>query len=235
MFRTFVFALGSRSLTQEGKPVEIGSRAFDLLAVLLRSKGNLVSKDEIFSYVWPSTRVEESNLRFQMATLRKALGLDRDLIKTVPGRGYLFTLERAEAGGPRPQVERSATPTVVVIDDDEGTRDALGGLLESTGLRVELHGSVQSFLARPSPVQVDCLILDVWMPGQNGLSFQKDLRSDGHTMPIIFISGHADVPMSVQAMKAGAVEFLTKPVRHQDLLAAVRDALDITDPHFVTV
>lgn len=233
-FREFEVRPGTRTLLLRGNVVPIGSRAFDLLVVLLAARGQLVATDAIFAHVWPSTIVEQSNLRFQMATLRKALGPHRDAIKTIPGRGYMLVDDR-QAPGPRPgsatpalTISRSPAdrPTVVVIDDDIGTREALTGLLRSVGMAVEPFGSVGAFLERASTVEPGCLILDVWMPGQSGLDFQVELVRRGRRPPIIFISGHADVPMSVQAMKAGAVEFLTKPVRHQDLLDAVRQAID---------
>jgi len=117
-------------------------------------------------------------------------------------------------------------PTVVVIDDDEEIREGLQGLLGSVGLRVELFASVQEFLGSARPDRPGCLVLDVRLPGRSGLDFHDDLAMANVHMPVIFISGHADVPMSVRAMKAGAVEFLTKPVRHQDLLDAIQRALD---------
>jgi FixJ family two-component response regulator len=119
-----------------------------------------------------------------------------------------------------------AEATVVVIDDDEDIREALQGLLGSVGLRVELFTSVQEFLGSARPDHLGCLVLDVRLPGQSGLDFHDDLVRANVHMPVIFISGHADVPMSVRAMKAGAVEFLTKPVRHQDLLDAIQRAVD---------
>ena len=120
----------------------------------------------------------------------------------------------------------SEEPTVVVIDDDEEIREGLQGLLGSVGLRVELFASVQEFLGSARPDRSGCLVLDVRLPGRSGLDFNDDLASANVQMPVIFISGHADIPMSVRAMKAGAVEFLTKPVRHQDLLDAIQRALD---------
>jgi len=121
---------------------------------------------------------------------------------------------------------REAEPTVVVIDDDEEIRKGLQGLLVSVGLRVELFASVQEFLGSSRPDRPGCLVLDVRLPGRSGLDFHDDLAGANVHMPVIFISGHADVPMSVRAMKAGAVEFLTKPVRGQDLLDAIQRALD---------
>jgi len=119
-----------------------------------------------------------------------------------------------------------ARPIVVVIDDDQEIRAALQSLLRSVGLRVELFGSVQEFLANARPDPPGCLVLDVRLPGRSGLDFHEDLVKANIHLPVIFISGHADVPMSVRAMKAGAVEFLTKHVRHQDLLEAIQRAID---------
>ena len=120
-------------------------------------------------------------------------------------------------------------PVVVVIDDDPDIRDALHGLLRAVGLRVASFASVQEFLASVSPDLPGCLVLDVRLPGQSGLEFQGELAKANLHLPIIFISGHADVPMSVRAMKRGAIEFLTKPFRDQDLLDAIQ--LAITQDH----
>lgn len=114
---------------------------------------------------------------------------------------------------------------VAVIDDDADVREALGGLFRSVGLDVELFRSVQEFRASPGRDGFGCLVLDVRLPGTSGLDFQSELQQADRQVPIVFISGHADVAMSVRAMKAGAVEFLTKPVRDQDLLDAVQAAL----------
>lgn len=241
-FRRFTVVPGARRLFADGVTIELGSRAFDLLVVLLQSAGRVVSKTDIFAYVWPSTIVEESNLRFQMAALRSALGPDRDIIKTVPGRGYLLiaepSLSAEEAGVSGPgraaaanvatstkAVAGSANPTIAVIDDDEGVRDALEGLLTSAGLPSETFASVQAYRDRHWAEPPACIILDVWLPGTSGIDFQDEMASEGRHPPVIFISGHADVHTSVRAMKAGAVEFLTKPVRHQELLDAVQSAI----------
>jgi FixJ family two-component response regulator len=117
-------------------------------------------------------------------------------------------------------------PAVVVIDDDRDVRDAIGSLLLSVGLRVQSFGSVVEFLENASPASFGCLVLDVRLPGRSGLDFYEDLIKANVSLPVVFISGHADVPMSVRAMKAGAVEFLTKPVRHQDLLDAIQLAIE---------
>src|SRR3984893_14448261 len=122
--------------------------------------------------------------------------------------------------------DKEAEATVAVIDDDPDIREALRGLLRSVGLRVELFASVQEFLGTARPDLPGCLILDVRLPGRSGLDLQEDVAKANMQLPVIFIRGHADVPMSVRAMKAGAVEFLTKPVRDQDLLDAIQRALD---------
>jgi FixJ family two-component response regulator len=119
-----------------------------------------------------------------------------------------------------------AQSIVFVVDDDASLRDALGSLLRSVGLRVEVFGSAADFLRSKLPDAVSCLVLDVRLPGVSGLDFQAELAKAGIHIPIIFITGHGDIPMTVRAMKAGAVEFLTKPFRDQDLLDAVQVALE---------
>jgi FixJ family two-component response regulator len=115
---------------------------------------------------------------------------------------------------------------VVVVDDDKDIRDAIESLLLSVGLRVRSFGSAAELLDSAHPADFGCLVVDVRLPGQSGLDFLDDLVKAHVKVPVVFISGHADVPMSVRAMKAGAVEFLTKPVRHQDLLDAIQSALE---------
>jgi FixJ family two-component response regulator len=117
-------------------------------------------------------------------------------------------------------------PVVFVIDDDAGMRASIQGLLKSVGLRSEAFETPQEFLRGKRPDGPSCLVLDVRLPGINGLEFQRDLADKGFRIPIIFITGHGDIPMSVKAMKSGAVEFLTKPFRDQDLLDAINQALD---------
>jgi FixJ family two-component response regulator len=117
-------------------------------------------------------------------------------------------------------------PTIVVIDDDASMRRALDNLLKSVGFAVELFASPQEFLQSERPARPGCIVLDVRFPGRSGLDMQRDLASSEAQLPIIFITGYGDVPMSVRAMKAGAVEFLTKPFRDQDLLDAVGAALE---------
>jgi FixJ family two-component response regulator len=119
-----------------------------------------------------------------------------------------------------------AQPIVFVVDDDESMRKGLGNLLRSVGLRAETFATAPEFLAAELPSAPRCLILDVRLPGLSGLDFQAKLASANIDIPIIFITGHGDIPMTVRAMKAGAIEFLTKPFRDQDLLDAVQAALD---------
>lgn len=119
-----------------------------------------------------------------------------------------------------------ANATVFVVDDDAAMRDSLKDLIRSVGLRGELYASAQDFLRSQRPDVPGCLVLDVRMPGLSGLDLQRRLTEAGVSTPIIFISGHGDVPMTVRALKAGALEFLTKPFRDQDLLDAIQQALD---------
>jgi DNA-binding response OmpR family regulator len=259
----------TRQLFADGRQVEIGSRAFDLLLVLLNAPGSLVTKKEIMQRLWPSTFVEESNLRQQVAFLRKVLCDYRDVIKTIPGRGYIFAADadtetfetraltspdpdsvpcpregcswanaaayvaNSRESGPRQSLtgrHRQLPPTVVVIDDDRDVRDALKDFLQAAGLRVESFASVQEFQNSACAAQTECLVLDIMLPGRNGLDFHAELASARVDLPVVFISGHADIAMSVRAMKAGAVEFLTKPVRHQDLLDAICLAIGPISP-----
>ncbi|HEU5131484.1 MAG TPA: response regulator, partial [Pyrinomonadaceae bacterium] len=120
----------------------------------------------------------------------------------------------------------TAADMVFVIDDDESIREALKSLIRSVGLSVATFASAQNFLQSSRPDVPSCLILDVRMPGLSGLDLQRDLADANIHIPIIFITGHGDIPMSVRAMKAGAVEFLTKPFRDQDLLDAIQQALE---------
>jgi FixJ family two-component response regulator len=112
-------------------------------------------------------------------------------------------------------------PIVFVIDDDPSVREALDSLLRSVALKVQLFGSSQEFLDAERPNAPGCIVLDVRLPGRSGLDFQHDLTSSGIHLPIIFITGHGDIPMSARAFKAGAIEFLTKPFRDQEFLDAV--------------
>ncbi|HKE59517.1 MAG TPA: response regulator transcription factor [Pyrinomonadaceae bacterium] len=117
-------------------------------------------------------------------------------------------------------------PVVFIVDDDASVRQSIQDLLSSVALRSEAFATTQEFLNSKRPECPGCLVLDVRLPGMSGLDFQRELAETGVNLPIIFITGHGDVPMSVQAMKSGAVEFLMKPFRSQELLDAIQQALD---------
>jgi FixJ family two-component response regulator len=121
---------------------------------------------------------------------------------------------------------RADAPTVFVVDDDAGVRASIHGLLKSAKLRCSSFETAEEFLRNKPPDGPSCLVLDVSLPGVNGLDFQRQLSDAGIQIPIIFITGHGDIPMTVKAMKSGAVEFLTKPFQDQELLDAIRQALD---------
>ncbi|WP_118138485.1 response regulator transcription factor [Oceanicella sp. SM1341] len=132
--------------------------------------------------------------------------------------------EGARSGaGPLPD---AAAPVVAIVDDDEQVRRAMDSLLRSVGLGTRLYGSAAEFLARPAPQDADCLVVDVRMPRVSGLEFQARLAERGSRMPIIFVTGFGDIPLTVHAMKAGAHDVLTKPFREQDLLDSVSGALE---------
>ncbi len=119
----------------------------------------------------------------------------------------------------------AAVPTVFIVDDDSGMRQAVQDLVESVGLRAESFSTGEEFLKRQRTADPSCLVLDVRLPQMSGLDFQRQLTEIGVQIPIIFITAHGDIPMSVRALKSGAVEFLTKPFRDQDLLDAIQQAL----------
>ena len=121
---------------------------------------------------------------------------------------------------------RSDEPTVYLVDDDPGVRRSAKELIESIGLRVEAFASAREFLEAQRPDVPSCLVLDIRLPGLSGLDLQRELGKTSNPLPIIFISGHGDIPMTVQAMKAGAVEFLPKPFRDQQLLDAISHAIE---------
>jgi FixJ family two-component response regulator len=128
----------------------------------------------------------------------------------------------AERGG---SAMSDPTPTVLVIDDDQHLRESIGRLLKSVGLEARLYASIGEFLQSAAPDAPTCLVLDVRMPDKSGLDLQRELKAAERELPIVFITGHGDIPMSVQAMKGGAIEFLTKPFRDQELLDAIQIGL----------
>jgi FixJ family two-component response regulator len=138
---------------------------------------------------------------------------------------------RRRAGIPEDRAQwhramQQAAPIVFIIDDDAGVRASIQGLLKSAGLRSESFESAQEFLGRQRPDAPSCLVLDVRLPGISGLDFQAELARAGVRIPIVFITGHGDIPLTVKAMKGGAVEFLTKPFKDEELLGAIQQALD---------
>jgi len=132
----------------------------------------------------------------------------------------------AETVSSRAEAKSVAHSTVLVIDDDEDLRNSVGRLLRSVGLNTQLFASIPDFLKSERPNTPACLVLDVRLPGKSGLDFQRELATANTHLPIIFITGHGDIPMTVQAMKGGAIEFLTKPFREQDLLDAIQLGLE---------
>jgi FixJ family two-component response regulator len=124
-------------------------------------------------------------------------------------------------------MKATAVPAVFIIDDDQGMRQAIQDLVESVGLRAESFATGEEFIEKPRTAHPSCLVLDVRLPQMSGLDFQRKLAELGVLIPIIFITAHGDIPMSVKALKSGAVEFLTKPFRDQDLLDAIQQALQL--------
>jgi FixJ family two-component response regulator len=123
-------------------------------------------------------------------------------------------------------MKSAPVPTVFIIDDDRGMRQAIHDLVESVGLRAESFATGEEFLGTKRTARPSCLVLDVRLPQMSGLDFQRRLAESGEEIPIIFVTAHGDIPMSVKALKSGAVEFLTKPFRDQDLLDAIQQALE---------
>lgn len=124
------------------------------------------------------------------------------------------------------QNSRESRPVIAIVDDDPSVREGLRSLIRSAGWSAETFGSAQEFLARTRAVAPSCLILDMQLPGLSGLDLQKRMAAINLEIPIVFLTGHGDIPASVQAMKAGAIEFLTKPVDEHDLLRAIQEAID---------
>ena len=138
----------------------------------------------------------------------------------------MITLTMRNTAHSRTSRVSNDAPIVFVVDDDVSVRESLELRIEAEGWRPETFASAQEFLARPRPLVPSCLVLDVALPDVNGLDLQKRVAVDRSDMPVIFITGHGDVPITVQAMKAGAIEFLTKPFRDDVLLSAIRHALE---------
>lgn len=157
-------------------------------------------------------------LRLFGAALRHALNVPACLISS-------RVIEMQPISGTTPTSTHSQTSIVYIVDDDKSMRLSLSNLLHSVGLRVETFASSHEFLAYPKSKAPSCLILDIRLPGENGLTFQQDIAKSGLLIPILFMTGYGDIEMSVRAMKAGAVDFFPKPFRDQDMLDAVAQAL----------
>ena len=124
------------------------------------------------------------------------------------------------------QSARESSPVIAIVDDDPSVREGLHSLIRSAGWRAEMFASAQDFLARHATEALSCLVLDLQLPGLSGLDLQKRMAEVALQIPIVFLTGHGDIPASVQAMKAGAIEFLTKPVDEEDLLRAIQEAIE---------
>lgn len=144
-FGRYVASPATRAVLMDGRPICIGARAFDLLILLLESRGRIVGKDEIFQRVWPTTTVDESNLRFQMTSLRKALGAGRDYIKTIPGRGYLFTVEPGAGAGSA--AEDASATQITAVDGQSPVRDALRALVHALRINPDAAATLETLLA----------------------------------------------------------------------------------------
>lgn len=246
-FGPFVMLPAERLLLQAGTPLHIGSRAFDILRTLCEHAGEVVAKELLIDRVWGGLVVEESNLRVHVAALRKALGDGQDgnrYIANVPLRGYSLVapvtrdvrLEPRLGAAVRPLLRTAAAQEgpdataaqglVHVVDDDASVRSALDSLFRSVGMATRLYASPQEFLQAAQPDVDACLVLDVRLPGISGLDFQQQLLQAGIGLPVVFMTGFGDVPMCAQGMKAGAVDFLSKPFRDQDMLDAVARAIE---------
>jgi FixJ family two-component response regulator len=149
-------------------------------------------------------------------------------IRTHSGEAAMVERSRAGVAGRRADGDDkpAAASVIFVVDDDVSLRNSLSRLISSVGFAVEAFPSARAFLEVPRPAVPGCLVLDVRMPGLSGLDLQRELAATDAELPIIFLTGHGDIPMSVRAMKAGAVEFLTKPFREQELLDAIRSAIE---------
>lgn len=226
-------SLERREAFLDGQPLRVGGRAFEILSVLMQADGRIVSKDELITQVWPDTVVEENNLQVQISSLRKLLG-EKQLIQTVPRRGYRLLKEhepplplfQPTALGPlasedQQRIDPDSVP-VFIVDDEASVRTALSRLLRAEGIAHRIFASAEELLGADLNIGPACLLLDISLPETTGLELQSALGQRGHPWPIIFMTGFGTIPMSVQAMKAGAVEFLTKPFNDDQLLDILR-------------
>jgi FixJ family two-component response regulator len=235
-------SLERREAFRQGIPVRLGCRAFDLLEALMAAPNRLLTKDELISAVWPQTIVEENNLQVQISALRKALGLDRNQLETIPGRGYRLNLAQP-VPGPMPQSPLQACmapggcgsgsgewhpgATVHVVDDEPAVRAAVLRQLRSAWIPAVGYESADAFLARCAFDTPGCLLLDMRLSEGSGFDLQDELTRRHAPMPILFMSGFGTIDISVRAMKAGAEGFLTKPLDERQLFSAIHQAMDL--------
>jgi len=234
-------SLERREAFLDGRPLRVGGRAFEVLSVLMQADGRIVSKDELINQVWPDIVVEENNLQVQISALRKLLGA-KEIIQTVARRGYRLLKDRepkppafstvappVPLAQQRPPVDAQSVP-VFIVDDEACVRTALSRLLRAEGIEHRIFESAEALLEEPLQNGPACLLLDVSLPETTGLQLQATLTERGYPWLVVFMTGHGTIPMSVQAMKAGAVEFLTKPFNDDELL----DILRTTRQHAAT-
>ncbi|QEU01929.1 response regulator [Pseudomonas oryzihabitans] len=226
-----------REVFRHDQPVRLGSRAFDLLECLLAAPQRLLTKDELIEAVWPDTVVEENNLHVQMSSLRKQLALDRDLLETVAGRGYRLNLPVTQIASAKvhpPAVAKAddrspdsrALATVHIVDDESTVRNGLVRQLRSAGFSALAYASAEAYLSTCSFEDPGCLLLDVRLSQSSGLDLQAELTQRGIKVPIVFMTGFGTIDLSVRAMKAGAVGFITKPFDESALFDSLREALE---------
>lgn len=230
-------SLERREAFRQGIPVRLGSRAFDLLELFLAAPNRLLTKDELIDAAWPDTVVEENNLQVQISTLRKSLKLDRNQLETIPRRGYRLNLAPLFPDAVQPGQNHLAAPArsdhdrwqaqanVYVVDDEPAVRAALVRQLRSANIVATGYGSAAAFLASCALDEPGCLLLDMRLDGGSGFDLQAELSRRQAPMPVVFMSGHGTIDISVRAMKAGAEGFLTKPLDEQQLFSTVRQAM----------
>lgn len=229
-------SLERREVFIQGAPVRLGSRAFEILEVLLASPNRLVTKDELLAAIWPDTVVEENNLQVHVSALRKALGVDRSLLETIPRRGYRLNLQHSTDQAlldiAQARIEPASSswnlPVIVhVVDDEPAVRAALMRQLRSAGITAMGYESANAFLDNCDFGKPGCLLLDVRLNEGSGFDLQDELARRQAPFPILFMTGFGTIDMSVRAMKAGAEGFLTKPVNEQQLFVAIREAMEL--------
>jgi FixJ family two-component response regulator/DNA-binding winged helix-turn-helix (wHTH) protein len=228
-------SLERREAFLDGKPIPLGGRAFEVLSTLIKAEGRVVGKGELFSQVWAGTVVEDNNLQVQVSLLRKAFG-DHGLIQTVPRRGYRLAAEisvevpcqvhcksplSALADTVEPISDPSHVP-VLVVDGDPSVRNALGRLLRIQGIAHHVFDSAEALFEAGLQTPYACLLLDMHLPGTSGLEVQAMLRRLTLPWPIIFMTSFCSTAMTVQAMRAGAVEVLSKPYAEDQLMTLLQ-------------